>query len=938
MKGCGKLIDLLGVRICLTTIVLFLYCNAVLGNGNHLRDMSSTSGRDQNFNYQLMEPGTDDPRSPSSVSLVCSGAQVACSNNIYSYPAGQGVGPPPQNGYPDYGCIGGYLPGPAWFYMQVGVAGDIIIFIQGTNDVDFICWGPFTSLTDGCASGLTAGNIVDCSFSPSATETCHILNAQVGQIYILLITNFTQFPGIITFQQIGGTGQTNCELVVHCSMIDITSTPSTCNGATNTYSVSGNMEFSNPPATGTLTITDITALPPLSQTLYPPFVSPLAYNITNIPCDGALHTLSAVFSDSLTCTLTKQYTAPAEICPQAQISGGGEICNDGTSTANITISITGIGPFDFTYAINGVPQTPVTGYIGPLPYVFGTNIPGNYTMVSLSNAACPGPGSVSGSAVVIVNPLPVPTITGNNTVCSGSAGNVYETESGMSNYQWTISPGGVISAGGGPIDYTATVTWITSGPRTLSVNYTNGQGCHAASATIIDVNVKPTPVVTNAVNSNDCSGTTINIIPVSSVPGTVFSWTASGSSPFVTGFSSGSGTSINDQLVNSGFNFETVTYAVTPSVNGCTGLSANFVVTVIPVPDVYFNPATQTICSGLSSNIQIKSHVNGATFSWTVSGSSPNISGFSDGIGNTIQQTLNNSGFTVETVTYHVTPVVNGCTGTPANVIVTVNPSPIVSLTNCWDTITITTAQPFRLKGGIPLGGTYSGQGVTNGIFYPAIAGIGTHQINYTFTNALLCSVTGHGSLSIINPVPFTCGNPVTDVRDGKTYPTVQIGSQCWMAANLDYGVEIPFTQHQRDNCIPEKYTVHSSPFNDPSFYQWDELMQYDESVSNQGFCPPGWHVPSESDWKALFSNYINNGFAGSPLKSTGFSGFNALLSAAGHLNRTWDYMGFATFLWSSTAHGTNTAWSHGMNDTDPSVSAYPAFRSNAFSVRCIRD
>jgi len=267
--------------------------------------------------------------------------------------------------------------------------------------------------------------------------------------------------------------------------------------------------------------------------------------------------------------------------------------------------------------------------------------------------------------------------------------------------------------------------------------------------------------------------------------------------------------------------------------------------------------------------------------------------------------------------------------------------SPAVSFTACFDTITTTNAKPFKLKGGIPLGGTYSGPGVTNGIFYPAVAGVGTHQINYSYTNAALCTVTDHRSLITISPAPFICGNLVTDIRDNKTYPTVHIGSQCWMAANLNYGTMIPGNSSQRDNCIPEKYCYNDLTANcelQTANYQWDELMQYDETISNQGFCPPGWHVPTEADWNILFTNYINNAFAGSPLKYSGFSGFNALLSGAGHFNKTLDFQGFATFFWSSTSHGINKAWVHGMNDTDPSVSVYPAFRSNAFSVRCLKD
>ncbi|MCX6251367.1 MAG: hypothetical protein NTX61_11520, partial [Bacteroidetes bacterium] len=160
----------------------------------------------------------------------------------------------------------------------------------------------------------------------------------------------------------------------------------------------------------------------------------------------------------------------------------------------------------------------------------------------------------------------------------------------------------------------------------------------------------------------------------------------------------------------------------------------------------------------------------------------------------------------------------------------------------------------------------------------------------------------------------------------------------CWLASNLEFGTTIPETQNQRDNCIAEKYSRYASPVTRYDFYQWDELMQYDETLSTQGFCPPAWHVPTEADWNILFGSFISNAFAAWPLLSTGYSGFNATLSGVRHMNTTWDWNGFATFFWSSTSHGPNKAWAHGMNGTDPSISLYPAFRSNAVSVRCLKD
>ena len=194
----------------------------------------------------------------------------------------------------------------------------------------------------------------------------------------------------------------------------------------------------------------------------------------------------------------------------------------------------------------------------------------------------------------------------------------------------------------------------------------------------------------------------------------------------------------------------------------------------------------------------------------------------------------------------------------------------------------------------------------------------------------------------IVRPAAaFLCGNNLADIRDNKIYPTLQIGSQCWMASNLNYGTMILASLHQRDNCIPEKYCFNDLTANcelGTANYQWDELMLYSETPGQQGLCPPAWHVPTEADWNTLFANWTNNAFAGAPLKYSGYSGFNALLSGVRLQNVQWDFQNFATFFWSSTPYGTYKAWAHGINDYDPSVAAYPSSRINAYSVRCMKD
>ena len=292
-------------------------------------------------------------------------------------------------------------------------------------------------------------------------------------------------------------------------------------------------------------------------------------------------------------------------------------------------------------------------------------------------------------------------------------------------------------------------------------------------------------------------------------------------------------------------------------------------------------------------------------------------------------------------MTYHVSPSANGCLGISSDVVVTIHPGPFVSLTICYDPVITTNSQPVKVKGGIPLGGTYSGAGITGSTFYPAIAGPGNHTITYSYTNTYGCINTENQTISVISPVVITCGNTLTDVRDNQQYPTILLGSQCWMAANLNYGNTILALNMQRDNCLPEKYCYNDLPGNCSSYgglYQWDELMKYDNTSASQGLCPPAWHVPTENEWNVLFIHYISNGFAGSPLKNTGYSGYNASPDGSRFINVNWNFIDFATLLWSSTSQGPYKAWAHGMNTFNPSVSLYPGSRSNAFSVRCIKD
>jgi len=123
---------------------------------------------------------------------------------------------------PNYGCLGS-TPFPAWYFMQIENEGDITLRIEQTSlpngagfglDVDFICWGPFPDPITPCVAQLTSANTVGCSFSIDFVESFTVPNAQPGDFYLLLITNFSQQPGFINFEQTSGGGSTDCSILV----------------------------------------------------------------------------------------------------------------------------------------------------------------------------------------------------------------------------------------------------------------------------------------------------------------------------------------------------------------------------------------------------------------------------------------------------------------------------------------------------------------------------------------------------------------------------------------------------------------------------------------------------------------------------------------------------------------------------------------------------
>ena len=267
------------------------------------------------------------------------------------------------------------------------------------------------------------------------------------------------------------------------------------------------------------------------------------------------------------------YTILVNPLPNPTISGPSPVCVG--NTGNIYSTQAGMSGYTWTVSSGGIITSGGGTSIITVTWnqVGSQTVSVNYNNIYGCSAQTPTVYNIT------VNPLPVPTISGLANVCAGSIGNVYTTQTGMTNYIWTISSGGMITSGGGTGSNTVTVTWNTTGSQFVSVNYTNSLGCTAASPTVYNVTVNPLPVptitgaTTLCVNSGNYTYTTEAGMQN-------YQWTVS------TGgiVNYGSGTDqLNVSWVVAGNQSVSVTYT---SPAGCNPTSATVLnVTVNPYPD-----------------------------------------------------------------------------------------------------------------------------------------------------------------------------------------------------------------------------------------------------------------------------------------------------------------------------------------------------------------
>jgi uncharacterized protein (TIGR02145 family) len=217
-------------------------------------------------------------------------------------------------------------------------------------------------------------------------------------------------------------------------------------------------------------------------------------------------------------------------------------------------------------------------------------------------------------------------------------------------------------------------------------------------------------------------------------------------------------------------------------------------------------------------------------------------------------------------------------------------------------------------------------------------------------------------------PTPWTCGSSLVDTRDSQSYPTVLIGSQCWMAKNLNYstsGTYITGATTQTNNSSIEKYCYSNTASYCTTYgglYQFPEAVQYLNgetltaswspvpSGNVQGICPTGWHIPTDAEWTTLSNAYGGDSVSGGPLKETGTthwvtpntgatntSGFTGLPGGYVYAGSFGD-VGYYGYFWTATEYSASNAWLRYLYGSNASVYRYYLYKTYGFSVRCLKD
>jgi len=178
---------------------------------------------------------------------------------------------------------------------------------------------------------------------------------------------------------------------------------------------------------------------------------------------------------------------------------------------------------------------------------------------------------------------------------------------------------------------------------------------------------------------------------------------------------------------------------------------------------------------------------------------------------------------------------------------------------------------------------------------------------------------------------------------------TVKIGTQTWMAENLNYSISgSKCYDDDEANCvIYGRLYDWATAMALPSYcnsYTCSERI----NIPHQGICPKGWHIPSDDEWRILIKFVGKN--AGTKLKATsGWDFYEGIISGAdtygfaalpggwGDFDGSFNSIGVGGYWWSSLEISDNYASYRGLFYANETVNEGYG-KSYFHSIRCLKD
>ncbi len=669
-------------------------------------------------------------------------------------------------------------------------------------------------LTGGCGNISAAGTItvndLNTVSTPSSNPT--------------LCIN-TSISPVISFATTGATGigvATNLPTGVSASYLNNTITVSgtPTNSGTFNYSIPLSGGCGSITATGTITVNPLNTVTPASSNptlcVNTALPSSITFTTTGATGIGSATGLPAGVSASWfgnTITISGTPTASGTFNYTIPLTGG---CGAVNATGTITvvdvpvISLTPDDPntcnaSDGSILVSGTGTGTIT-WAGPtsgnasglLNYTIPNLGAGTYSVYFTNATGCQS----STLQTSLANPgAPIIDVINDVTNCGTSYTLPSISGSSLINPQYYTAP-----AGGGTVIAVGTVYNVPT-ILTLYAYDVNGS-CSDEEPFTITINEIPS---LNPVTSvSGCPGSVIDPTDFSSTPaGATFSWTNDNIAVGIPSLGNGQiATYIAPANATNADVIGTVT--VTPTLNGCVGSSSSFTITILPTPTINAFSNVSGCPGSLVEPDDFVSVPAGATFAW--SNSNTNIGLAASGTDQITPFNLgNNNTANAITGTISATATLNGCTSAPLTFTISINPTPVITLTPTDPSSCNGTDGSILVNTGAP--GSVSWSGTSIGTSGPmnsnySITNLGAGSYDVTFTNSSTGCQSAVVSTSLLNPgAPII--NPISDITQcggSYTLPAISgtslINAQYYTQPNGGGGIVSEGTLFEPDTVI----------------------------------------------------------------------------------------------------------------------------------------